>query len=109
MASGAALHEDKPAAIATKIAIRHLGKRFATRHQMVTAIDDLSLDIAVGEFFMIVGPSGCGKTTLLRILAGLDDPSEGELRAPIYVTSTLMDHDEVVRKYLWQVLAASHL
>ena len=76
---GAALHEGAPAASATKIAIRHLSKRFATRHQTVTAIDDLSLDIAAGEFFMIVGPSGCGKTTLLRILAGLDDPSEGAI------------------------------
>ena len=73
------LREDAPAAVATKIAIRHLSKRFATRHQTITAIDDLSLDIAAGEFFVIVGPSGCGKTTLLRILAGLDTPSEGEI------------------------------
>ena len=76
---GAALHEDAPGQIATKIAIRKLSKRFATRHQTITAIDDLSLDIAAGEFFVIVGPSGCGKTTLLRILAGLDTPSEGEI------------------------------
>jgi NitT/TauT family transport system ATP-binding protein len=43
-----------------------------------TAIESVSLDIAPGEFFMIVGPSGCGKTTLLRILAGLDTPSSGQ-------------------------------
>ena len=50
------------------IRIRDLYKRFG----QLTAVDGVSLDIAHGEFFMIVGPSGCGKTTLLRILAGLD-------------------------------------
>jgi len=42
-----------------------------------TAVDNVSVDIRSGEFFMIVGPSGCGKTTLLRILAGLEAPSAG--------------------------------
>lgn len=55
------------------IRIRDLTKTFAG----FTAVDRVSLDIASGEFFMIVGPSGCGKTTLLRILAGLDTPSFG--------------------------------
>jgi NitT/TauT family transport system ATP-binding protein len=65
--------------VAPKIAIRHLTKQFPTRHQLVTAIDDISLEIATGTFFMIVGPSGCGKTTLLRILAGLETPTSGEV------------------------------
>src|SRR5689334_1995072 len=43
----------------------------------LVAIDDVSIDIAAGEFLVIVGPSGCGKTTLLRILAGLEQPSLG--------------------------------
>jgi NitT/TauT family transport system ATP-binding protein len=43
------------------------------------AIDEVSLDITLGEFFVIVGPSGCGKTTLLRILGGLDAPSGGRI------------------------------
>jgi NitT/TauT family transport system ATP-binding protein len=43
------------------------------------AVDGVSLDIAHGEFFMIVGPSGCGKTTLLRILAGLDSVTSGTI------------------------------
>jgi multiple sugar transport system ATP-binding protein len=43
------------------------------------AVDDLDLEIQDGEFMVLVGPSGCGKTTALRMLAGLDDISEGEL------------------------------
>jgi NitT/TauT family transport system ATP-binding protein len=79
MMIGADLHQEAPAAAATKITIRHLTKRFQARQHAVTAIDDVSLEIAAGEFFMIVGPSGCGKTTLLRILAGLEAPTEGEV------------------------------
>ena len=45
----------------------------------VTAVDDVSLDIARGEFFALLGPSGCGKTTLLRMLAGFETPSAGAL------------------------------
>src|SRR3979490_1440350 len=78
MASGDDLRQ-RTSAIRTKIAIRHPGKRFETRHQQVTAIVDLSVDIAQGEFFMIVGPSGCGKTTLLRILAGLETVTAGTI------------------------------
>jgi NitT/TauT family transport system ATP-binding protein len=43
------------------------------------ALDDVTIDIPQGQFFVIVGPSGCGKTTLLRILAGLDTQSEGQV------------------------------
>src|SRR5499427_1494554 len=57
------------------IRIRDLRKTFA----QLIAIDGVSLDIAPGEFFMIVGPSGCGKTTLLRILAGLESVTSGAI------------------------------
>jgi spermidine/putrescine transport system ATP-binding protein len=43
----------------------------------VAAVDDLSLDIAEGEFFSLLGPSGCGKTTTLRMIGGFEDPSVG--------------------------------
>src|SRR5450432_4293439 len=43
------------------------------------AVKDLSVDIADGEFMVLVGPSGCGKTTALRMVAGLEDISEGVL------------------------------
>ena len=41
------------------------------------AVDDLSLDIAVGEFFSLLGPSGCGKTTTLRMIGGFEEPTRG--------------------------------
>jgi NitT/TauT family transport system ATP-binding protein len=69
----ASASQDAAPARRPAISIRNLCKTFGA----FTAIDRVSLDIAPGEFFMIVGPSGCGKTTLLRILAGLDTPSAG--------------------------------
>jgi NitT/TauT family transport system ATP-binding protein len=57
------------------IRIRDLRKMFG----QLMAIDGVSVDIAHGEFFMIVGPSGCGKTTLLRILAGLESVTSGAI------------------------------
>jgi multiple sugar transport system ATP-binding protein len=46
----------------------------------VTAVSDLNLEIGDGEFMVLVGPSGCGKTTSLRMIAGLEEISEGTLR-----------------------------
>jgi len=60
------------------ISIRNLEKRFGGRTP-VTALQSFSLDIREGEFLSIVGPSGCGKTTLLRIIAGLETATEGEV------------------------------
>jgi iron(III) transport system ATP-binding protein len=51
-------------------------KRFGTR----VALDRVSLDVASGESIVVFGPSGCGKTTLLRLIAGLEAPDEGEIR-----------------------------
>jgi spermidine/putrescine transport system ATP-binding protein len=52
-----------------------LTKRFAE----TTAVDDLSLQIAQGEFFSLLGPSGCGKTTTLRLVAGFEEPTNGRI------------------------------
>ena len=46
----------------------------------VQALRDLNLEISRGQFVSIVGPSGCGKSTFLRLVAGLDAPTSGELR-----------------------------
>ena len=50
------------------------------RYDEHTAVHRLDLDIAAGEFIALMGPSGCGKTTTLRMIAGLETPSEGEIR-----------------------------
>jgi ABC-type sugar transport system ATPase subunit len=57
------------------ITINNLTKRFG----QVVAVDDFSLTIEPGAFLTLLGPSGCGKTTLLRCIAGLEDPDSGEI------------------------------
>ena len=71
----ARLEAAEPLPMRPAICIRDLRKTFG----QLIAIDGVSVDIAPGEFFMIVGPSGCGKTTLLRILAGLDSVTSGAI------------------------------
>jgi spermidine/putrescine transport system ATP-binding protein/putrescine transport system ATP-binding protein len=61
---------------ASLLEIERISKSFGP----VTAVDDLSLRIAAGEFFALLGPSGCGKTTLLRMIAGFEAPDRGTIR-----------------------------
>jgi spermidine/putrescine transport system ATP-binding protein len=56
--------------------LRSVTKRFGE----LVAVDDLSLELAGGEFFTLLGPSGCGKTTTLRMIAGFEQPSEGGIQ-----------------------------
>ena len=63
-----------------KIVSRNVTKIYSTVRGPVIAIDDFSLDVAEREFVCIVGPSGCGKSTYLRILAGLDSLTSGQIR-----------------------------
>jgi NitT/TauT family transport system ATP-binding protein len=65
---------------APKIRIEHLSKAFpAGRGGHVTAIGDVSLDVAEGEFVVVIGPSGCGKSTLLYIVGGFEAPTGGSV------------------------------
>jgi len=57
------------------VVLRNVTKRFDT----FTAVDDLSLELGRGEFFTLLGPSGCGKTTTLRMIAGFERPTTGEI------------------------------
>ncbi len=59
------------------ISLRHVGKAF--KEGRLQAVEDISFDVAEGEFVSIVGPSGCGKTTLLRLIDGLIPADEGEI------------------------------
>lgn len=63
----------------SKIIIKNVSKSFAAKEKTIKALDTINLDVEEGEFLCIVGPSGCGKTTLLRIIAGLDEPTTGEI------------------------------
>ncbi len=69
----------------TSVSIQNLKKSFGA----VEVLHDLNLEIQEGEFVALVGPSGCGKSTLLRILAGLDEPTAGDIRMSGQVVNDL--------------------
>ena len=74
--------EGKPA---PRLAFRRVTKRFGRRSKaggtgdVITAVNDVTLEVADGEVVSLIGPSGCGKSTLLNMGSGLDLPSEGEV------------------------------
>ena len=67
--------EAAPVGGSPSVVLRNVTKRFDT----FTAVDDLSLELGQGEFFTLLGPSGCGKTTTLRMIAGFERPTSGEI------------------------------
>lgn len=69
-----------------KITISQVRKIYSTASADIEALSGIDLSIANGSFCSVVGPSGCGKSTLLRMLAGLETPSQGEIR--------IRQHDE---------------
>ena len=78
------------------ILVQNVTKSFPSRSGLVTAIQDIEFSVGSGEFFCIVGPSGCGKTTLLRILAGLETATSGE------VTISVTQKDRPVNSMVFQ-------
>jgi putative ABC transport system ATP-binding protein len=62
-------------------AIRAIGlaKRYGTGDALIRAVDDVDVEVAIGESVVVTGPSGCGKSTLLHLMGGLDLPSSGEV------------------------------
>ncbi len=68
-----------PRPMPAKIRVEHVVKVFAGRGGELTALDDLDLTVAPGEFLTVVGPSGCGKSTLLDLLVGLVRPTAGRI------------------------------
>jgi ABC-type sugar transport system ATPase subunit len=66
----------------TTITLEQVSKRFVQKDadaRVITAVDNVSLKIAEGSTLVILGPSGCGKTTLLRLIAGLENPDSGQI------------------------------
>jgi len=61
------------------VEVRHAVKEFGQGDHAVRALDDVSVAIRKGEFFTLLGPSGCGKTTLLRLIAGFESPTSGQI------------------------------
>ena len=80
------------------IHIRHVKKEFQIEKQKVPVLRDINLEIEPGEIISIVGGSGCGKSTLLRMIAGLDQPTEGE----ILVGGKRMEHPSLDVGVLFQ-------
>src|SRR3954468_9574625 len=73
-----------------EIVLNGISKRFADGFE---AVKDMSLDVNDGEFVILVGPSGCGKSTALRMIAGLEDITEGELYIGDQVVNQLAPKD----------------
>ena len=73
-----------------EIKLEHVTKRFPDGYE---AVRDMSLDIQDGEFMILVGPSGCGKSTALRMIAGLEDITDGELKIGGDVVNQLSPKD----------------
>ncbi len=61
------------------VRIKHVDKTFFSQEAATTALKDISLSVQQGEFISLIGPSGCGKTTLLSLIAGLLQPTNGEI------------------------------
>ena len=62
-----------------RVTVRNLEKRFSKE---IVALRGIDLDVKEGEFVSLVGPSGCGKSTLLRLIAGLEEPTSGDVTRP---------------------------
>jgi multiple sugar transport system ATP-binding protein len=73
-----------------EIKLEHVTKRYPDGYE---AVRDMSLDVKDGEFMILVGPSGCGKTTALRMIAGLEDITDGELKIDGNVVNELSPKD----------------
>ncbi len=87
------------------ISIQNTSKHFGE----VRAVDDVSIDIRRGEFFALLGPSGCGKTTLLRMLAGFEVPTMGEMYIDGQPITGIAPHERPVNMVFQNYAIFPHL
>jgi spermidine/putrescine ABC transporter ATP-binding subunit len=87
------------------ISIRRVSKRFGS----MLAVDNVDLEIERGEFLSVLGPSGCGKTTLLRMLAGFESPTEGEIYIDGQAMSPIPPHRRPVNMVFQNYAIFPHL
>src|SRR5215469_15785445 len=73
------------------VSVRGIHKYFTRGSEQIDVLMDLNLDVTPGEFLGLMGPSGSGKTTLLNLIAGLDQPSQGEIRIGDQVISRMTE------------------
>lgn len=94
----------------SRIVFDHVSKAYAgPRGEVITAVKDLSLRLAAGEFLVLVGPSGSGKTTTLRLLAGLESVSAGTIAIDDRVVNDLEPHARDVAMVFQQAALYPHL
>lgn len=80
MSSATSIAAPEPNAVAPAVSCRGVVKGFGTGHMHIMALRGVDLEVPYGELTLLVGPSGCGKTTLLSVIAGILDPTAGEVR-----------------------------
>jgi multiple sugar transport system ATP-binding protein len=89
-------HEAQWGSPVASVGLEHVSCSFYARRQVVRAVVDLSLEVAAGEYVVLLGPSGCGKTTTLRLIAGLETPTEGTIRIDGRVANRVAPKDRDV-------------
>ena len=75
----------------------------------ITAVKDISLNIRDNEFLVLLGPSGCGKTTTMRMIAGLEEPSEGDIYIGEITVGNRTAGETVVNGFRAQYLKATSI
>ena len=70
-----------PGSSGAELTIAGVSHAFDLEGRPLPVLDDIDLDIKAGEFVALLGPSGCGKSTLLKLVAGIEQPSQGRIAA----------------------------
>ncbi|MCL2166272.1 MAG: ABC transporter ATP-binding protein [Clostridiales bacterium] len=93
------------------IEIKGLTKKYRIGHEIITALDDVSIEIENGEFVCLLGPSGSGKTTFLHLVAGLDKPTRGDVYVKGLCINKIREKDMALfrRRYMAFVFQSYNL